>query len=251
MLSCFILIFSTNISAQDKSIVISDSLKMNSDELTVKMGSKWFGKIWKFSFGQYAVISGKLNWMRTNYKTDLLDTRTNNKSSEKFSFRLAETGKDTANVNALNAMETKAVQEVELLPHFFIGKNELVYGKSIFSVFITLQTDTVENWILLMSEFENAGTENGFKAQGIFTNGSRKIFIVPAKSAGTVKPPALGYELFENAQPIAALQYFGGGMFGLNKNIIWLSHYLDGQTKLRVAAALTALLQLKSNAELF
>ena len=59
--------------------------------------------------------------------------------------------------------------------------------------------------------------------------------------------PALGYEFIENGQSISALQYFGGGALGYNKNIVWIHNSLDEKVKLILAAASTAILQIKTD----
>ena len=48
-LLCFLLIVVNSTRAQ-KDIIIGDSLAANAEKLNVKMGTQWFGKIWKFRF---------------------------------------------------------------------------------------------------------------------------------------------------------------------------------------------------------
>jgi hypothetical protein len=55
--------------------------------------------------------------------------------------------------------------------------------------------------------------------------------------------PAMGYEFYENGQALAAAQYHGGGLMGMNKNIVWIRNDLDPNTELILAAAITAILQ--------
>ena len=55
--------------------------------------------------------------------------------------------------------------------------------------------------------------------------------------------PARGYQFREGEQTLSAIQYLGGGMLGMNKSIVWLHKGLDEDTKLVLAAAMTALLQ--------
>ena len=58
--------------------------------------------------------------------------------------------------------------------------------------------------------------------------------------------PALGYEFIENEQALGALQYFGGGALGTNKNVAWLLNSLNADMQLILASAITALIQLKN-----
>ena len=52
-----------------KNIVISDSLNANADKMNVKMGSQTIGKIWKFRFGDYAVVSSKMGWTKNKFQS--------------------------------------------------------------------------------------------------------------------------------------------------------------------------------------
>ena len=54
----------------------------------------------------------------------------------------------------------------------------------------------------------------------------------------------MGYEFTENGKTICAMQYYGGGAFGLNKNIFWIDSTLNQSMKLIVAAAMTSILEM-------
>lgn len=238
------------IAEAQKDIVIGDSLAANSDKLNVKMGTQWMGKIWKFRFGDYAVISSKMGWTTTSTRGNLFNTKTESKSTEKFSFVLANKTGDSARVNAANNLMIKALQELELTPHFSLGSNELIQESHNFTAFITINGDTSEIWALLMNATRGRDTEGNYEA--FLTNGERKIFIVPASSnkngTDTRTYPAMGYEFVENGQSLCALQYFGGGLMGTNKNIVWIHRTPDAKMKLMLAAASTAILQIRVSA---
>ena len=84
-----------------------------------------------------------------------------------------------------------------------------------------------------------------------FNQWGKKDLCTPASSnkngGDTRSYPALGYEFIENGQSLSALQYYGGGMMGLNKNIVWIHNSLDEKVKLILAAASTAILQTKAD----
>jgi hypothetical protein len=88
---------------------------------------------------------------------------------------------------------------------------------------------------------------NGPRDQAMLTNATRKIDILPVTSNKNGEDkrsmPALGYEFVESGKSLAAVQYYGGGMLGMNKNIVWLQKDLDETMKLVMAAAATAILQ--------
>ena len=233
-----------------KNIVINDSLRANADEMKVKMGGQGFGKTWKFRFGDYGIVSSKQGWTTTSTKANFFNTKTESKTTQKFSFVMAGGTADTAFVNAASNIEVKQLQEIEILNHVFVGNNEVLKESNNFSTFIRINGDTTSEWVLLMNVIHGTQAEGNYY-EAFMTDGVRKIFFVPATSNknGDDKRsiPAAGYELVENGASIAALQYYGGGMLGMNKNIIWINRNLDAKMKLILAATLSAVLQKKMN----
>jgi len=245
----FLLLLSDFTDAQ-KNIVINQSLAANSDILNVKMGIQKFGKIWNFRFGDYAVVSSKKGWSTTKSKVNFPGTKSESKTTEKFSFVLCNKTSDSAKVNAANIIEVQSLNQIELLPHFSWGNNELIKGANIFTAYITINNDTTETWALFMNETNDHQAGSSFLA--FLTNGQREIMISPASSNvdGSDKRmlPAMGYEFSELKQSLSALQYYGGGALGLNKNIVWIDRNLDDRMKLILASAMTAVLEIKVTA---
>ena len=248
LLFALLLLFAENSFAQKKGIIISENLAANSKPLKVKMGVQKMGKIWSFKFGDYAVTDSKNGWTATTSKSNLFNTKTGSKSTEKFAFTLTTKTGDLAKVNAANNIEIKTLQETELFAGFNIGGDEVQLDSQNFMAFTNINQDTTETWILFMNITTGSTVEEGGIA--FLTNGARKIFIISTSSnkngSDSRTLPALGYELFENEQAVCALQYFGGGAFGMNKNIIWIHDSLDSKMKLILAAAMTSVLQLKN-----
>jgi len=244
----FLLIIAQHANSQ-KDIVISDSLVENGEKLNVKMGSQGFGKIWKFHFGEYGVVSSKLGWTVTSNKGNFLNTRTESKSTQKFSFLMTGKANDFATVNAASNISVQSLQGMEIFPHFSWGSNELVQESSNFSAFISINGDTSEIWALLMNMVR--GNNEQAKDDAVLINGERKILVTPTTSnrngGDRRSQPALGYEYVEDGQSLGAVQYYGGGAFGMNKNIVWIGKKLEDKMKLVLAATSTAILQLKAN----
>ena len=71
-------------------------------------------------------------------------------------------------------------------------------------------------------------------------------------SAGPAKNlldlPARGFEFWEAGQSLGAVQYYAGGVSGLNKNVVYLRRDLDPQMKLLLASAMTAIMEYKLEA---
>jgi hypothetical protein len=242
---CVAVLLIINVNAQN--IVVSENLAAGSELMKVKMGAQGFGKIAKWKFGEYAVVASKAGWVKTTSKSNLFNTKTESKTTQKFSFTMCNQAGDSALVNAAKNIEIKAAQGFELFPNFYVGENELKLDSKNFTASITINRDTTDTWVLLMNSEWNSESENTGNA--MLTNGVRKflIFSASSKTNGTDKRnfPAQGYELIENEIAVLALQYYGGGAMGFNKNIVWIDNTQDSKMKLMLAAAATAIMQLK------
>lgn len=250
----FLLLFTAFAQAQGKDLIISKELVENSEMLKVKMGAQWMGKIWKFKFGDYAVVDSKMGWNKVKTKSNLLNTKSEVNSDQKFSFLLTNKTNDSATVNAVKNISVEQLQSFELFPNFYWGSDELLKDSRKFSAFISTTSNQEETWVLVMKTTQ--GSEVAYENEAFLTNGERLITIIAVSSkkdtknrselGATLNLPAMGYEFIENDQSLCAMQYYGGGALGMNKNIIWLKSDLDPRMKLIYAAAMTAILQIKS-----
>lgn len=248
----FLLLFITFVQAQGKELVISKDLAENSEMLKVKMGAQWMGKIWKFKFGDYAVVDSKMGWKKVKTKSNLLNTKSEVNSDQKFSFVLTNKTNDSAIVNAAENISVEQLQSFELFPNFYLGSDELLKDSRNFSAFISATSNQEETWALVIKN--TRGSEVAHENEAFLTNGERLIKIIPVSSKKDTKNrnelgmilnlPAMGYEFIENNQSQCAMQYYAGGVLGMNKNIIWLKSDLDSRMKLIYAAAMTAIMQI-------
>lgn len=239
------LFFSAAVYGQQKEIVIDPDLAANADKYKVKMGTQWMGKIWKIKFGDYAVTDSKNGWVKTTSNEKLFSFKASSSSNQEFSFTLSEKSSDEAIVNAATAISTEELRSLIVFDNFSIGSNELLNSTQSFSAVIYRKSDETNTWVLVKTDSQGSQVPGGFQA--FMTNQDRKIDIHPTDSNKNGEDdrqfPALGYEFVENDQVISAMQYFGGGAFGFNKNIVWIRKDLDTGTKLILAAAMTALFQ--------
>lgn len=242
---CIAVLLIVHVNAQN--IVVDENLAANSEPLKVKIGTQGFGKIAKWKFGEYEVVTSRAGWTKTTSKSNLFNTKTESKTTQKFSFTLCNQVGDSALVNAAKNIELKAVQGFELFPSFFVGENELKLDSRNFTASININRDTTDTWVLLMNSEWGSESENTGNA--MLTNGIRKFLIFSASSNKNGndkrKIPAQGYELREDDHGVLALQYYGGGMLGMNKNMVWIDNTLEPKMKLILAAAATSIMQLK------
>ena len=83
LLVVLLLLFTRNSFAQKKGIIISKSLATNSEPMKVKPGTQKIGKIWNFKFGDYAVTESKMGWTKTSSKSNLFNTKSESKTTQK------------------------------------------------------------------------------------------------------------------------------------------------------------------------
>jgi len=100
-------------------------------------------------------------------------------------------------------------------------------------------------WVLIKSLED--GSQANYEFRAFLTSQDRTISIERTTSnkegQDSRSIPAKGYEFIENGKSLCAVQYYGGGMMGMNKNIIWIRSELSAKEKLILASAMTALLQ--------
>lgn len=242
-----LLLMSVGFVKAQKSIPISDSLSANAEKLNVKLGSEGIGKIWKMRFGEYAVVSSRRGWTAGSSRFNLFDTKSESKSTEKFSFVLSGKSNDSARVNAAMNIHIRELHAIKVIPGFYLGDNGLLEETHNFTSYITINGDTTETWALFLNT--STGQEMPDKYEAYLTNGERKIYIFSrfseTKGNKAFAMPAAGYEFIEDGQSLSALQYAAGGLFPTNKNIIWLNNALNPKMKLVLAAVMTAILELK------
>ena len=231
-----------------KTIIIDESLSANADKMNVKMGMR-VGEVWKFHFGGYAVVSPKLTGTTSTSKTNFLGSRTETKSKRRFLYTLKGPTPDTARVDAAQNIDVKTSQSIEILSHLSLGSDEVLAETDNFVASIKISEDAADTWTLIMNIERRSGGE-GENPKSYLTNGVRKILLIPVtsnKDGDDRGDPALGYELSENGQALGAVQYYDGGFFGfgVNKNSIYIDRNLEPRMKLLLAAAMTAVLQVK------
>lgn len=237
------LFFYVSASAQ-KNIILNENLQANSEQFKVKL--RPHGNLWKIRFGDYSVISAKGGRTNTSSKSNMTGTKAETKSSNEFSFDLGKKG-DVATVKAVNNVNVESLHGLQIFKNFSVGKDEVTGSSNHFLALIKINQDTSDSWTLLMNSEYDATAGSIF--EGVLTNGTRKINLTAASSNKEAKNngfvPALGYQFDESGEYLGAVQYYGGGLLGMNRNIVWMNKGLDPKFELVLAAATTAILQFK------
>jgi len=239
------IVVAARVSAAQHNIVISDSLAANADTLTVKRGGHWFGRIPKWRFGDYAVASSKLSPTTTRTKGNLFGTRTESRSSGKFSFVLSNGAGDSASVQAEHNTTIHSLQN-KSENGWAIPGDEVWLDSEDGTAHITINGDTTDTWALVLGV--RVAHRRELHSEATLTNGARKIVLADVSSDRLgrfdLRGVAGGYEFIEDGRSLGALQYFGGTLGATN--IVWILRSADARTKLLLAAAMTAVLQMMS-----
>ncbi|WP_336517690.1 hypothetical protein [Pollutibacter soli] len=243
ILAFLISFFSVTTVLAQKNIVLTEDLAKNSEEWKVKMGTQMPGKLFKMHFSDYSVISSKTGWTTTTTHGNLFNTETESKTKQKFSFRFAGKSTDTANVNAAVNISTSVIRALPMFPivDWIIDSEN---ARSLFAT-IVINQDTASIWAMYLQITSKAGQP--MQSNGVLYSAGRRINFSPINSnrhgTDTRSMPAEGYEFTENDRAVGAVQYYGGGLMGMNKNIVWIHNSLDAKTKLTIASAMTAILE--------
>jgi hypothetical protein len=250
-------------SAAPKHVILSDSLLANADTWDVKQGAQWMG-IHKWRFGDYAVVTSKSGWTTSGTHTDLFHTKSESHSGNKFSFVLTNRTTDSAFVSAAHDVRAQSHPGLKLGSDVTIGGDDRVLESESFTASITVNRDTTEAWVLSIgttdvSSAAGESREDQGTHAATLTHGDRRIVLDPVFSKKLTEhrsftsqlglqlaPPAMGYEFIEDGRSLCALEYFSSGLAGAHKNTVWMLRGADARLQLVLAAAMTAVLELKS-----
>ena len=231
-----LLVLLSNLAAAQKTIIISDSLTAHAEKLEVKMGGLWMGKIRKFSFGEYAIVSSKgMGNTSGSSKSNFFGTKTESTVTRKFSFVLSNATNDSASVQAgSHQVMVEHLREIALGNGWTVGNNERMESSN-FTALITINRDTTDTWALFMGTNQNG--------EGYLTNGKRQVMLKFASSNKKIENTSplnsMGYEFMEDGKSLCALQFFSA-------NKVWIHKSLDTKMKLVLASAMTSVLLVSS-----
>jgi hypothetical protein len=247
------IVLSPILASAQKAIIIDDDLSANADVLKVKMGTQALGKIWKFKFGEFGIVSSKMGAAKTTTTGAFLSPVEKSRTKQKFSFVLKGAGPETVSVKAAQNLESEALCEIAISSGVSMSVEDISGTSDNLVAEITIDGESAKPWTLLLQVASSLAVLKEKTLSSLLTDGTREIVITPvtsdepgAKSRGT---PARGYELSEAGRALGAVQYWGGGVLGFNKNVVHMRRDLDTKTKLLLAAAMATILQVKVNAQ--
>jgi len=240
------------VAASSRTLPIDEDLRANADVLKVSMHVQKPNRIWDFRFGEYAVVSSKSGVTETTTTDKLLGLVEHSHTQQKFSFVVQGAGPATAKVKAAQNVEADAFRDVEVSPGVHSGVEPRSGVTDNLVASIAIDGEASSKWTLLLNVNRSVAGLAEQAGASWLTDGTREILITPLASAGPSRSafdlPARGYEFSEEGKAIGAVQYYAGGALGLFKNVVYLRRDIEPQTKLLLAASVTAIMQVKLNA---
>jgi len=238
-------IFLFFVSAQ-KIMLLNDSLKANSEALSVKMRG---GSNMKYDFGDFKTLTSKAGWVKTKTKSKFFSGKEEAESKQNSSIEIVANEKDTATINvAINIKEEsvrnrvisfskdRVAWEREEDPSKLKQERNLVAD-------ITTSMDTNTWNFVYIDEFDIEKAPGKLKANGFISDGTRNIEIKSVKKWDNGKSPTfyskVGFEFFLDGAVVGAVQ---NPMDTFQKKFVWLKNDLDDYMKLVLASSAVLLL---------
>src|SRR5512137_1211385 len=205
LLACGPLFLPAAATAQ-KTLALDPDLLANSDALKVRLGVQTPGRMWKFKFGEYALVSSKMGAGVTTTSSPIFSPIEKSRAKQKFSFVIKGTGPETAAVKAAQNLASEALGEFAVSSRLSVGVVDISGTDDNLVATIVLDGESEAPWTLILNVRSNWAVLKEETKAAFLTNGTRGIAIAPVTSnAPDAKPggsPALGYEFSEDGRAI-------------------------------------------------
>ena len=241
------LIISTfTLHAQEKELVVDPDLAQKGEKYQVKYKAYRVGKVPKYRFGPFKVVSGKTGWIQTSRLSRIWSREVKLLTENKAHFSLVNNQGDTASVNTFFYITTHYEESIPIFSTEYLNieiGDEFYEEEALFTASIMLNSDKSE-WLLQVNAVENES--NYVETRSMLTNGERKIILKHIHTdfkKGLFSAPALSYEFWEVGEALGAVKYFPGR---IGYYAVWLKKEMQEVDKILLAAAATAILYLKS-----
>jgi hypothetical protein len=234
-------------------IAIDEDLRASAEALPVTMDRQKLFKVGDFRFGDYAIVSSKMGVSHEDDTSVFTNVLTHSDAAERFSFVMKGAGPETATVKAKFSTESGPLKRYEVLPGVSVGAGELSGSIDRLDGEVVVDGGTQAAWRLHLRVKRDVAGVREKAGDSSLSNGVRTVDIVDVASLAVDDAPqgipARGYQFVEGGKALAALQFYGGGHPTSHKGmVVYLRSDLDAETKLTLAAAMTAILQAKDSA---
>ena len=249
------------VAASNKTIQIDEDLRVNAEVLKVNLGTTTPAHPVNIKFGEYSVVSSKVReGGETTTTSEFLNPVVRTRVRNHFTFVLKGATSATAKVKAeWNILSEKSGPCLEIdiggnasIEYCFSDQEPQPGFHDLIIAPVKIDGETASRWTLLLDVVRSESGLTERAGQSYLTDGSRQIEIRPVASAGPAKNlldlPARGFEFWEAGQSLGAVQYYAGGAWGLNKNVVYLRRDLEPQMRLLLASAMTAIMEYKLEA---
>jgi hypothetical protein len=245
------------VAASSKTLPIDADLRANAEVLKVNLGTGTPAHPINYRFGGYQVVSSKVSegerWVTSEFMNSVAHVRERNRLWFELQGPESATATTKAEWNILserpgNCLEIE-VGRIKGIEYCLSGGFPEEGANDVIVASIRVNGDAGGRWTLLLNVVRNVYGVRDQTLTSTVTDGTREIAIHPLTTGGLVMGDvdysARGYEFVEAGRSIGAVQYYGGGALGLDKNTVYLRRDLDPQTKLVLASAMTAIVHIK------
>jgi hypothetical protein len=252
---------SSAVAASNKTIQIDEDLRVNAEVLKVNLGTTSPAHPMNIKFGEYSVVSSKVReGPETTTTSGFINPVVRTRVRNSFTFVLSGATSTTARVKAewnILSEESGPCFEIDLgsnarIEYCFSDEEPQPGFHDLIIALVQIDGEAASRWTLLLDVVRSESGLTERAGQSYLTDGSRQIEIRAVTSAGPAKNlldlPARGFEFWEAGQSLGAVQYYAGGVAGLNKNVVYLRRDLDPPMKLLLASAMTAIMEYKLEA---
>ena len=243
MLFLLISAITTKGSAQ-KTMMLNESLKTNSEQLSVKMRG---GSLIKYDFGVYKTISAKAGLTSTKSKSKFFSSVERSESKQKSSVVITGNETDTATINISLNIQSEEVRQMVLS----FSKDRVAWEREEDAskikqtrnlvALITTNRDTV-TWNFIYVSRESTEITDQDESFAFVTDGNKRFDIKTVTVWDNGKSPTLysvvGFEFYADGVVVAAVQ---NPMDTFQKKFVWLTNDLDEYMKLILATASSVL----------
>ncbi len=236
----YIPLFAQKKEKEKEFIYLSEELSSNSFPIKVK-----FGKVItkpNMSAGPFKIIEATDKWQKEKYKSNFWGTKSSMEVQDDFSF-IVENGKgESCLVEYLKKITSQGESQTRI-GMFYFGENQLKSYDASISILSYLEGDE-DPWLYL--DAQGLDQNGNFMNRKTISSKEKVLEIRDTNSnlaGGRQRDfPATGYEIFYENEGIAAIQFNGPGMMGLNQYQIWLREDLEENTKLKLTGIFMALI---------
>ena len=221
-------------------IQLSEGLSQNSTPIKVKFGVIMTKP--NMNAGPYQIIEATDKWPKQKYKSNFWGTKSSMEAQDDFSFIVENSQGESCLIEYLSKV-SKEEKSSFPIGDFYFGEDQILAYDASISI-LSYSVGDEDPWLYLDATKLD---ENGAYLTRRSISSKVKMLSIEETNSNLAggkqrQIPAYGWEVFDENTGIAAIQFNGPGMMGLNQYQIWLREDLDESSKLKLTGIFMALI---------